>query len=333
MRSETANSPIQRISESPSLAEDDISLYHLSIVFLRVWLETSEDFGKTCTKFDLIERKSWLNDIIKSLDLDASRKPTLGTVAREAGGIDTHRKPGSARHRPHLGANPPEGSRGGATIALRSQLARRRDPVRGQSRDRGLFSTGSGNPFNAEVIGGVVDLLEAEGYLVSVVDTRDDPTRQARQLEAFIRHGRGGLLWVPAIGTPDETFEMLDAQRIPTVTFLRQMHRDLDHVGIRNAEATSTATGYLADLGHRHIAYLGGTDMTVVRRERIEGYEREISERGLTTGVVWDCEDNKLAGSGGNAGTVSHESCDYWRGVAMAISLHWAPAWRSQGWV
>ena len=232
---------------------------------------------------------------IKSLDLDASRKPTLGTVAREAGvsiptvsqvlrgtgriSEQTRQKVLEAAQRLHYVPN-------SRAAAIRS----------GDNHEIGFVLNRLGNPFNAEVIGGVVDLLEAEGYLVSVVDTRDDPARQARQLEAFIRHGRGGLLWVPAIGTPDETFEMLDAQRIPTVTFLRQMHRDLDHVGIRNSEATSTATGYLADLGHRHIAYLGGTDMTVVRKERIEGYKREVSERGLTTGIVWDCEDNKLAG-------------------------------------
>ena len=89
---------------------------------------------------------------------------------------------------------------------------------------------------------------------------------------------------------------MLSAQRIPTVTFLRPVHRDFDHVGIRNAEATATATGYLADLGHRHIAYLGGTDMTHVRKERIEGYERERTRRNLAPSVVWDCEDHKLAG-------------------------------------
>ena len=166
----------------------------------------------------------------------------------------------------------------------------------GENREIGFVINQLTNPFNAEVVSGVVDLLEAEGYLVSIVDTRDDAKRQSRQLEAFIRHGRGGLLWVPALATPDETFHLISKQGIPTVTFLRHVRRDLDHVGIRNAEATSTATGYLADLGHRHIAYLGGTDMTIVRKDRISGYRQLLTARELGPGIVWDSEDNKLAG-------------------------------------
>ena len=130
----------------------------------------------------------------------------------------------------------------------------------GENREIGFLINQLANPVSAEVIGGVVDLLEAEGYLVSVLDTRDDATRQGRHLDSFIRHGRGGLLWVPAIDTPDEIFNMLAKHAIPTVTFLRRVNDRIDHVGIRNAEATATATAYLADLGHRRIAYLGGFD-------------------------------------------------------------------------
>lgn len=85
----------------------------------------------------------------------------------------------------------------------------------GENREIGFVINQLSNPFNAEVVGGVVDLLETEGYLVSIVDTRDDPERQKRQLQSFIQHGRGGLLWVPAADTSQETFDMLAAQAIP----------------------------------------------------------------------------------------------------------------------
>ncbi len=224
-----------------------------------------------------------------------SRKPTLNTVAREAGvsiptvsqvmrgagriSEETREKVLRAARDLHYVPN-------SRAAAMRS----------GENREIGFVINQLGNPFNAEVVSGVVDLLEAEGYLVSIVDTRDDHERQARQLEAFIRHGRGGLLWVPAIDTSDETFDLLAAQGIPVVTFLRNVRRDLDHVGIRNAEATSIATRHLVDLGHRQIAYLGGTDLTIVRKQRISGYEEVMAEVGLAPSVVWDSEDNKIAG-------------------------------------
>lgn len=166
----------------------------------------------------------------------------------------------------------------------------------GENREIGFVINQLLNPFNAEVVSGVVALLEAEGYLVSILDTRDDAIRQGHQLEAFIRNGRGGLLWVPATDTPQETFDMLRAQRTPTVTFMRPSGHEFDHLGIRDADATAAATTYLLDLGHKHIAFLGGTDLASVRRARIAGFQNTMASRGLNGDVVWPCEDNKRGG-------------------------------------
>ncbi len=167
----------------------------------------------------------------------------------------------------------------------------------GERREIGLLIHAIANPFNAEVISGVSDLLETEGYLVSILDSRDDATRERRNLEAFIRSSRGGLLWVPANDTPQASYDLLAAQRIPTVTFLRPARFGaFDHVGIRNARATAEATRYLADLGHRHIAYFGGASHSVVRSERIEGYTRAMTERGLGPVVIWETLDDKISG-------------------------------------
>ncbi len=224
-----------------------------------------------------------------------SAKPTLSTVAKEAGVSiptvsqvmrGTGRISEETRERVLIAARKLHYVPNSRAAAMRS----------GENREVGFAINQLGNPFNAEVVGGVVDLLEAEGYLVSIVDTRDDKDRQTRQIESFIRHGRGGLLWVPVGDTPEETFDMLAAQRVPVVTFLRHVRRDFDHVGIRNTEATATATRHLADLGHRRIAYLGGTDNSMVRKERIAGYTQVMAERDLGPGVICNSEDTKLAG-------------------------------------
>ncbi len=167
----------------------------------------------------------------------------------------------------------------------------------GVNRDIGFAIHEIANPFNAEVISGVSDLLETEGYLVAVLDSRDNPERQRKQLEAFIRSSRGGLLWVPAAHTPSETLELLKAHQMPTVTFLRHLQRaQFDHVGIEDAEATARATHYLADLGHRTIAYLGGNATFGVRLERIAGYRRALAERSDVEPLIWESPDNKRAG-------------------------------------
>ena len=224
-----------------------------------------------------------------------SKKPTLSTVAKEAGVSiptvsqvlrGTGRISEVTRDRVLKAAKNLHYVPDQKAAAMRS----------GENREIGFVINQLSNPFNAEVISGVVDLLEAEGYLVSILDTRDDADRQTRQLEAFIRHGRGGLIWVPALDTPDETFDLLAAHKTPTVSFLRNVRFDFDHVGIRNAEAIVTATNHLLNLGHRSIAYLGGTDMTLVRADRIAGYQKALADNGIVESITWDSDDNKLAG-------------------------------------
>ncbi|MBU2956062.1 LacI family DNA-binding transcriptional regulator [Paracoccus sp. 1_MG-2023] len=165
----------------------------------------------------------------------------------------------------------------------------------GENKEIGFVINMLANPFNAEVVSGAVEVLEAEGYLVSILDAEDDAERQRRHLEAFIRHGRGGLLWVPALETGQDTIDLLAAHRIPSVSFLRPASERFDHVGIRNAEATTTATRHLVDLGHRRIAYMGGSGMSHVRRERLAGYGRVIEDIGGRP-VIWPSPDGRVAG-------------------------------------
>lgn len=167
----------------------------------------------------------------------------------------------------------------------------------GSNREIGFVINQIANPFNAEVISGVSDLLEAEGFLVSILDTRDDPERQHRHLKSFIRSGRAGLLWVPAFGTRPDDEALLQSHRVPTVTFLRKLDLNIfDHVGVANQEATLVATNHLLKHGHREIAYLGGTTMNSVRKARIAGYETALLSATESTSIVWDCDDNKMAG-------------------------------------
>jgi len=162
-------------------------------------------------------------------------KPTLSTVAKEAGVSiptvsqvmrGTGRISEQTRERVLTAAKKLHFVPDSRAASMRS----------GENREIGFVVNQLLNPFNAEVVSGVVDLLETEGYMVSILDTRDDADRQSRHLDSVIRHGRGGLLWVPALDTSDDTFERLSAHGLPTVTFLRHLRRDIDHVGIRKAD-------------------------------------------------------------------------------------------------
>ncbi|MEM6665583.1 MAG: LacI family DNA-binding transcriptional regulator [Pseudomonadota bacterium] len=224
------------------------------------------------------------------------RKPTLTTVAREAG-VSVPTVSQVIRGTGRISDETRKKVLKAASKLRYIPDARAASMRSGQNREIGFVVNQISNPFNAEVISGVSDLLESEGYLVSILDARDDLKRQDSHLESFIRNGRGGLLWVPAVDTPDDTHALLETHMIPVVTFMRRSTLNrFDHVGIRNSEATAVATRHLADLGHRNIAYLGGTAMTDVRLERIAGYSQVMTERSLGLTIVWDSADNKPAG-------------------------------------
>ena len=167
----------------------------------------------------------------------------------------------------------------------------------GERPEIGMIIQELANPFNAEVVSGVSDSLEKHGYFVSVLDSRNDIERQKRNIEAFIRSARGGLIWVPAHNTPSKTVEILRNYRIPTITFLRQIKgADFDHVGIKNLEGTEIATDYLIGLGHTKIAYFGGDTNSDVRKARVQGYELSLKKNGISWRVIWSSEDTKRSG-------------------------------------
>jgi LacI family transcriptional regulator len=153
------------------------------------------------------------------------------------------------------------------------------------------------NPFNAEVISGVSEYLNEQGYFVSVLDSQLENDREFQNLEAFVSHGRSGLIWVPTNTASSKSLEMLVRSQIPTVTFLRQLENSsFDHVGVQNQQATWAATNYLIKEGHRHIAYFGGIDRAQVRTERIAGYQQALADQDIDSQLIWDCADSKSAG-------------------------------------
>jgi LacI family transcriptional regulator len=167
----------------------------------------------------------------------------------------------------------------------------------GMSNEIGMVVHHIVNPFNAEVISGVSEFLNEQGYFVSVLDSQLEIDKEFQNLEAFVSHGRSGLIWVPTNNTSTKSLEMLVRAKMPVVTFLRQpFNSSFDHVGIQNQQATLAATNYLVGQGHRRIAYFGGDDEAQVRMERISGYREALREHNIDHEVVWDCSDSKLAG-------------------------------------
>ncbi|MEM7047475.1 MAG: LacI family DNA-binding transcriptional regulator [Pseudomonadota bacterium] len=225
------------------------------------------------------------------------KKPTLHTVARKARVSvatasqvlrDTGRISQQTRKRVLKAAQQLNYVRDGRAASMRS----------GVSREIGLVIHGIANPFNAEVISGISEYLEFQDYLVSVLDSQNDSTKEERNLRTFIASGRSGIIWVPTANVLAQTTQLLLTNHVPTITFLNSFaDSPFDHVGIRNAKATYDSTSYLIAMRHKRIAYFGGEGRSYVRRERIRGYREALAEHALSEPIIWDCEDRKQTAS------------------------------------
>ncbi len=174
-------------------------------------------------------------------------------------------------------------------------LDRRASAMRsGVSRDVGLLIQNIRNPLNAEVIVGLNDRLEQAGFLTFVLDTLDDLERQDRFLQTLISGKVGGLLWVPADKTSEETVDWVRKTGTKTITLLRPAPGfQFDHVGVDFAEGTAMATRHLIELGHRNIAFLGGFADNVTTRRRISGYLGALLDVPGAQPIIRDCPENK----------------------------------------
>ena len=166
----------------------------------------------------------------------------------------------------------------------------------GESRDIGLLIHNIANPFNAEVVVGANAYLEERGYLVFVLDALDDAARQRRYLQTMMGSSPGGLLWVPAKETDAETIDWVRINSPTTVSFLRALSgHPFDHVGIDNTRGASLATRHLMELGHRHIAFLGGDHGSDTILQRVAGYVSALMRGQDAAPIVRECAETKTA--------------------------------------
>jgi LacI family transcriptional regulator len=93
-------------------------------------------------------------------------------------------------------------------------------------------------------------------------------------------HATDGLL---ISGRPPRAFVLrLRREKVPYVLVCCSIaHLPGDSIGPENVESSYQAVSYLAGLGHRRIAYLGGESINADARERYLGYRWAVEDLGL----------------------------------------------------
>lgn len=126
-----------------------------------------------------------------------------------------------------------------------------------QSSTVGLIITEIGNPFFSELLVGVHEALDKEGYTVILGTTFDSPDKQDALLATMLEYRVGGVIMSPVPGSSPDMVERLKQWGIPVILVARKMlsEEPFDYVGIDNVAGGRIAAEHLIEQGHRRIAF------------------------------------------------------------------------------
>ena len=138
------------------------------------------------------------------------------------------------------------------------------------------------NPFFAELAVGLEEALEAAGYVTLMANTGEDPERQRRVMETMREHGAAGFILCPATGTETRQIAAMTEWNAPVIQVMRWLPgAPLGAVFPDYALGARMAAERLLTLGHRRIAFLGGSEAAIVTTERVRGYRAALEAAGI----------------------------------------------------
>lgn len=152
-----------------------------------------------------------------------------------------------------------------------------------QTHTLGMVVSDICNPFFSEVIRGAEDAAVRRGFLLTMMNTGDDPGQERRAVENLNSRRVDGLLIVVALEENDHG-HLLDfrAGGKPIVCVDRvPFGLDVDTVSIDNEGSAERAVEHLVSLGHKKIAYIGGRQNMYVAVPRVNGYLNGMKTAGL----------------------------------------------------
>ena len=143
------------------------------------------------------------------------------------------------------------------------------------------------DPYFAEILGGLEDVMGRNGYSLLVASSRRDPAKELAYIEAFQAYQVDAIVFAASgLIDPDHIAglaTLLDPyrRRGGVVVALSDHRYPAPSVRVGNFEASGLAVAHLAGLGHRRIGFIGGPAALSVSEVRLAGYRSGLGVAGL----------------------------------------------------
>jgi LacI family transcriptional regulator len=166
----------------------------------------------------------------------------------------------------------------------------------GGSRTIGLVVLDVANPFFTDLARGVEDEASKAGLAVILCNSDDQERKEKRYLELLEEHRVQGVLITPVIGA-GARLARLQLRGTPVVLVdSRSPSCGQCSVAVDDVLGGDLALSHLLDIGHEHIAYIGGPPAIRQVADRHEGALRALVRAGRRDLPVIDAGSLNVAG-------------------------------------
>ncbi|MEC0333422.1 substrate-binding domain-containing protein [Paenibacillus macerans] len=136
--------------------------------------------------------------------------------------------------------------------------------------------------FSSEILRGVEDYAQDNGYSVVVCNTDSDGKRTLKYLQVLREKQVDGVIFSSEV-LKKEYYQALKKMQIPFVLVSTESnYKNVPYVKVDDYKAAFDAVQYLIRIGHRKIALIGGTKHDKIAGvTRIEGYKKALETHGI----------------------------------------------------
>ncbi len=150
------------------------------------------------------------------------------------------------------------------------------------------------NPFFAEVLRGIDEMLSSRGYGLIIANLDNSPQKESRYVDLASAGQVDGVLLLCGHILKSASRTLLDAD-VPIVAACEIIPGGrFPQVEVNNREAARTAVRHLVDLGHRRIGYVSGPSANLLDKARRAGF-RDALAGGKAT--IWEGDFTFAAGA------------------------------------
>jgi LacI family transcriptional regulator len=146
----------------------------------------------------------------------------------------------------------------------------------------GLIITEIANPYFAELLAGVHQSLDRDGYTVILGTTLDSNNKQDQLLSTMLENRVGGIILSPVSAISEDSIVRIREWDIPIVMIAREAPGvNCDYVGVDNVLGAQIAINHLIQKGHHRISFLGGPSESSAWKNRKKGYRLALEQAGV----------------------------------------------------